>query len=235
MTDTFFSNEHPSIGFQPAGTSTEHPAPHLPVPTGTEARRAHLNSLFVTGCLSRANGFTVTSLAGPSSPLLCTDPIWKVPPGSCTMLPSCPSAGKGEIQSGSIVKHERGAAAAGMSLRVPEGLAATAVSAAQSPVFGKGASPAWGILGMPGGDFGGSHPAPRSTAGPAPPPSPSRRSRGPDPEVLQDPGALPGHQFCRKRDLCQSPAHTAFTLPRTGAGRNPSPAGRRIGVAEGFV
>lgn len=86
------SSEHPSIVFQPP----EQPA--LPLPTATGG--AHLKSLFVTGCLSSANGFSVTSLAGPSSPLLCgeLDPIWKVPPGSCTMAPSPPSAAKGQIQ-----------------------------------------------------------------------------------------------------------------------------------------
>lgn len=55
---------------------------------------SYLKSLFVTGYLSIANGFTVTSLTGPSSFLFSgeLDPIWNVPPGSCTMFSSFPYA-----------------------------------------------------------------------------------------------------------------------------------------------
>lgn len=106
LTDTFFPNENPSTDL------SEQPAPHLPCPALPTGTGAHLKSLFVTGCLSRANGFSVTSLGGSSSPLLCRepDPMRKVPPGSCTMLlPSSASAARDKFSTRLSVRHERGA------------------------------------------------------------------------------------------------------------------------------
>lgn len=62
--------------------------------TSSPVPPAHLKSLLVTGNLSMAKGFTVTSRMGPSSSLLCVElePIWNFPPGSCTMCSSLPNA-----------------------------------------------------------------------------------------------------------------------------------------------
>uniref|UniRef100_A0A803W1A2 Coiled-coil-helix-coiled-coil-helix domain containing 2 n=1 Tax=Ficedula albicollis TaxID=59894 RepID=A0A803W1A2_FICAL len=144
----------PDITYQIGRAVQQDTRPHTcPCPL-SPAPQAHLKSLFVTGCLSRANGFSVTSLAGPSSPLLCRepDPIRKVPPGSCTMLPSSASAAKGQIL------HKLHCQTARRSCRrdvrvCREGRASTA----QRSVLGRERS-------LPG-DFGGSQGRERSLPG----------------------------------------------------------------------
>lgn len=83
------------------------PAPHRPPHTArgrpspwSPDRRSHLKSLFVTGYLSSAKGFTNTSLRGPNSLLSCRepDPIRSFPPGSCTALPSSAKAAREEMR-----------------------------------------------------------------------------------------------------------------------------------------
>lgn len=95
------------LGNQPQKTRHQRPRPPCgwpsywaPVSHADPNLRSYLKSLFVTGYLSTANGFTITSLTGPSSFLFSRelDPIWNFPPGSCTMFSSFPKAKREEIQ-----------------------------------------------------------------------------------------------------------------------------------------
>lgn len=83
----------------PAPNRPPHTARGRPSPWSPD-RRSHLKSLFVTGYLSSAKGFTNTSLRGPNSLLSCRepDPIRSFPPGSCTALPSSAKAAREEMR-----------------------------------------------------------------------------------------------------------------------------------------
>lgn len=104
ITDTFLALrkcwEHPGIGIGPKQSPSPSPGPHVPPRAEWSRTRSHLNSRLVTGYLSMANGFTVTSRPGCSSSLCSSepDPIQNLPPGSCTMLSCTPSAGSEDIR-----------------------------------------------------------------------------------------------------------------------------------------